>query len=134
MISAAADSRGAFAFRSVLRFVCGRVFAVGQRRAVFFQILVESRLLFFLSDGVNGFFGLAVNDAARYEQSCGNDRSELRMEKGLSRKELAEKLGTLQRNISYWEPGQRECGFDMLIKISDVLDVSVDYLLGKTDY
>ncbi len=59
---------------------------------------------------------------------------ELRMEKGLSRKELAEKLGTLQRNISYWELGQRECGFDMLIKISDVLDVSVDYLLGKTDY
>ena len=59
---------------------------------------------------------------------------ELRMEKGLSRKELAEKLGTLQRNISYRELGQRECGFDMLIKISDVLDVSVDYLLGKTDY
>ena len=59
---------------------------------------------------------------------------ELRLEKGLSRKELAEKLGTLQRNISYWELGQRECGFDMLIKISDVLDVSVDYLLGKTDY
>ena len=73
MISAAADSRGAFAFRSVLRFVCGRVFAVGQRRAVFFQILVESRLLFFLFDGVDRFFGLAVNDAARYEQSCGND-------------------------------------------------------------
>ena len=59
---------------------------------------------------------------------------ELRMEKGLSRKELAEKLGTVHRNISYWELGQRECGFDMLIKISDVLDVSVDYLLGKTDY
>ncbi len=59
---------------------------------------------------------------------------ELRLEKGFSRKELAEKLGTLQRNISYWELGQRECGFDMLIKIADVLDVSVDYLLGKTDY
>ena len=74
MISAAADSRGAFAFRFVLRFVYGRVFAVGQSRAVFFQVLVESRLLFFLSDGVNGFFGLVVNDAARDEQPYGNDR------------------------------------------------------------
>lgn len=59
---------------------------------------------------------------------------ELRTEKGMSRKEIAEKLGVLQRNISYWELGQRECGFDMLIKISEVLDVSIDYLLGKTDY
>ena len=59
---------------------------------------------------------------------------ELRMEKEMTRKEFAEKLGVLQRNISYWELGQRECSFDMLIKISDVLDVSVDYLLGKVDY
>lgn len=59
---------------------------------------------------------------------------ELRMEKEMTRKEFAEKLGVLQRNISYWELGQRECSFDMLIKISDVLDVSVDYLLGKIDY
>lgn len=59
---------------------------------------------------------------------------ELRTEKGLSRKELANRLGTLQRNISYWELGQRECSFDMLLKIAEVLDVSVDYLLGRTDY
>lgn len=59
---------------------------------------------------------------------------ELRTEKGLSRKELANRLGTLQRNISYWELGQRECSFDMLLKIAEVLGVSVDYLLGRTDY
>lgn len=59
---------------------------------------------------------------------------ELRIEKGLSRRQLAEMLDTLPRNISYWELGQRECNFDMLLKIAEVLDVSVDYLLGKTDY
>lgn len=59
---------------------------------------------------------------------------ELRTEKEMTRKEFAEKLGVLQRNISYWELGQRECCFDMLIKISDVLDVSIDYLLGKSDF
>ena len=59
---------------------------------------------------------------------------ELRIEKGLSRRQLAEMLDTLPRNISYWELGQRECNFDMLLKIAEVLDVSVDYLRGKTDY
>ncbi len=59
---------------------------------------------------------------------------ETRTELGLSRKELAEKCGTLERNLSYWELGQRECDFDMLIKLATALDVSCDFLLGKTDF
>ena len=59
---------------------------------------------------------------------------EARTEMGLSRKKLAEMCGTFERNISYWELGQRECNFDMLIKLSTALDTSIDYLLGKTDY
>ena len=59
---------------------------------------------------------------------------ETRIEMGLSRKKLAELCNTFERNISYWELGQRECNFDMLIKLSTALDTSIDYLLGKTDY
>lgn len=59
---------------------------------------------------------------------------ELRLEKGYSRREFAAKLGTLERDISYWELGQRECDFDMLLKISEVLDTTTDYLLGRTNY
>lgn len=58
----------------------------------------------------------------------------LRIENNLTRTELAEKLGVSTRLISYWENGQRECDFDMLIKISSIFSVSIDYLLGKTDY
>ena len=58
---------------------------------------------------------------------------ELRIEKELSRKQLAAKLGVLERNISYWELGQRECNFDMLISIATLFDTSIDYLLGKSD-
>ncbi len=58
----------------------------------------------------------------------------LRIEKSLSRKELGEALGVSVRLISYWENGQRECCFDMLIKIANFFDVSVDFLLGRTDY
>ena len=59
---------------------------------------------------------------------------ELRLENNLTRAELALKLNVSVRLISYWENAQRECGFDMLIKISDLFSVSVDYLLGKSDY
>ena len=58
----------------------------------------------------------------------------LRTESSLSRVQLAEKLNVSVRLISYWENGQRECDFDMLIKIADLFTVSVDYLLGRKDY
>lgn len=58
----------------------------------------------------------------------------LRMENNLSRAQLAEKLNVSVRLISYWEAGQRECDFDMLIKIADLFSVSIDYLLGRKEY
>ena len=60
--------------------------------------------------------------------------SSLREENNLSRAKLAEILNVSVRLISYWENGQRECDFDMLIKIADYFGVTVDYLLGRTDY
>ena len=59
---------------------------------------------------------------------------ELRTDKTLSRSELALKLNVSIRLISYWENGKRECSFDMLIQIANLFSVSVDYLLGTTDY
>ncbi len=56
------------------------------------------------------------------------------MEKNLSRKDLAKLLNVSERLISYWENGDRECNFDMLVKIADYFDASLDYLLGRTDY
>lgn len=58
----------------------------------------------------------------------------LRLEKNLSRKQLANVLNVSERLISYWENGARECNFDMLIAIADYFDVTLDYLLGRTDY
>ena len=58
----------------------------------------------------------------------------LRIENNLSRAELAAKLNVSVRLISYWENGQRECDFDMLIRIADLFAVSIDYLLGRKDY
>lgn len=59
---------------------------------------------------------------------------ELRLEKQVSRKQLAEFLFVSERLISYWENGKRECGFDMLLKIAKYFNVSTDYLLGMTNF
>lgn len=60
--------------------------------------------------------------------------TELRTENGITRMQIAEKLSVSVRLVSYWENGQRECDFDMLIKIADFFSVSLDYLLGRKDY
>lgn len=59
---------------------------------------------------------------------------EIRLEKNVTRKSLALNLEVSERLISYWENDERECSFEMLIKIADFFDVSVDYLLGRTEY
>lgn len=59
---------------------------------------------------------------------------EIRTEKGISRKQLADALFVSVRLVSYWENNKRECDFDMLIKISNFLNESIDFLLGNKNY
>lgn len=59
--------------------------------------------------------------------------SELRLEKGMLRQELADKLHISVRLVGYWEKGERECSLDMLIKIANILDTDINYLIGFSD-
>lgn len=38
-----------------------------------------------------------------------------------------------QNTVSQYETGIREASYDVLIAIADYFDVSIDYLLGRTD-
>ena len=58
---------------------------------------------------------------------------ELRKKKGISQLRLATDLNTTQNTISRYETGEREPGIDELIKIADYFNVSVDFLIGRTD-
>lgn len=58
---------------------------------------------------------------------------ELRIEKNMSRKALANLLHINERTISYWELGQRECNLSQLIELAKIFSVSTDYLLGLED-
>ena len=58
---------------------------------------------------------------------------EIRLSKGISQLKLAMELNTNQNTISRYETGDREPGINELIKIADYFDVTVDYLIGRTD-
>ena len=58
---------------------------------------------------------------------------ELRKARGISQLKLAMDLNTNQNTISRYETGEREPGIDELIKIADYFNVSVDYLIGRTE-
>ena len=56
-----------------------------------------------------------------------------RMRKGLTQEELAEKIGMAKITISAYEIGRSKPSLDVLIKLSDVLEVSIDELLGRKE-
>lgn len=56
---------------------------------------------------------------------------ELRLKKGLTQTELGKKLGVKQSTFTNWENGKREPNFETLIKLADLLEVSVDWLFGR---
>lgn len=47
---------------------------------------------------------------------------------------LAEKLGVERRAVSGWETGSNSPSLDNLVKLCDLLECNVDYLLGASDY
>lgn len=58
---------------------------------------------------------------------------ELREKKGISQLKLAMDLNMNQNSISRYENGQREADYRTLIMFADYFNVSIDYLLGRTN-
>lgn len=58
---------------------------------------------------------------------------ELRTERGITQKSVAQNLGISQTCYAGYEQGYREPDLKTLLKIADYFEVTTDYLLGKTD-
>ena len=58
---------------------------------------------------------------------------ELRKEKGVTQKGIGNVLGISDRAIRFYEIGKRRPDFDGLIALAEYFDVSMDYLVGRTD-
>ena len=58
---------------------------------------------------------------------------ELRQEKNLTQKQLANELAVTIPTLSHWECGYQEPNISQLIMLANYFEVSVDYLVGNTD-
>lgn len=58
---------------------------------------------------------------------------ELRKQRNISQLKLALDLNMNQNSISRYENMEREADYETLIKFADYFDISIDYLLGRTD-
>jgi len=65
--------------------------------------------------------------------SCGPRISELRENNNLTQEELAKNLGITRASLSHYETSRREPDYETLTKIADYFQVSLDYLMGRTD-
>ena len=57
----------------------------------------------------------------------------IRKQKNLTQKELAALIGASERGIQNYEIGYRKPTFELLISLADFFNVSIDYLVGRTD-
>ena len=57
----------------------------------------------------------------------------LREKKKISQLKLALDLNMNQNSISRYENGQRQADYETLIAFADYFDVSIDYLLDRTE-
>lgn len=57
----------------------------------------------------------------------------LRTDADMSQKQLSEILHISQRSYSHYETGSRNIPVEMLIRLANYYDISVDYLVGRTD-
>jgi len=58
---------------------------------------------------------------------------EIREDRDLLQKDVAEALGIKQQQYSEYEIGKRVIPIEYLSKLADFYNVSIDYLLSKTD-
>lgn len=58
---------------------------------------------------------------------------DLREDKDLTQMQIANILGMSQTGYSKYETGENDLPTQILIKLSDYYDVSIDYLLDRTD-
>lgn len=65
--------------------------------------------------------------------NMGEKLKSLRIEKKLTQKQVADRIGLAISAVSSYESGNRYPSYDVLIKLAYIFHVSTDYLLGITD-
>lgn len=73
---------------------------------------------------------LPSNQSALASSQFGKTLRQLRQQHSFTQADLAEKLGLSKANVCKYEAGSVEPNIDTLLRLSELFNVSVDYLLG----
>ena len=65
--------------------------------------------------------------------NMGEKLKSLRIEKKLTQKQVADRIGLAISAVSSYESGTRYPSYDVLVKLAYIFHVSTDYLIGMTD-
>lgn len=57
----------------------------------------------------------------------------IRKSRKTTQKQVAVAVGVTERNYQDWEYGNTKPGFDALVALADYFNVSLDYLVGRSD-
>lgn len=57
----------------------------------------------------------------------------IRRSKSFTQKQVADGIGISEVGLQNYENGRRKPAFDVLISLADFYDVSLDYLVGRSD-
>ncbi|GAA4839386.1 hypothetical protein GCM10023310_16490 [Paenibacillus vulneris] len=57
----------------------------------------------------------------------------LREKHSLTQEGLSNKLGITRASLSHYENNRREPDYDTIVSIANLFNVSIDYLIGRTD-
>ena len=86
---------------------------------------------------VSADYLLGKTEIKNYEnlekQIFGKRLKQLRENANITQEELGKKVNLVKSNISMYEKGKRTPSVEILEQMSNIFDVSIDYLLGKTE-
>jgi len=86
----------------------------------------------YISGGTPYTWGMPQGRPASTKRpQLGERIAEARLQAGLTQKQLAAKLGTTQRVVTYWEREAVGLRADQLAQLAEALNVSADYFLGR---
>ena len=99
--------------------------------ACIFDVSIDYLLSDYLEKSKERYLKIKESELMKTSNIFPQRLKELRLKKVLTQTELGKKLGVKQSTFTNWENGKREPNFETLIKLADLLEVSVDFLLGR---